>query len=345
MRTWTVRAQSRCAIAAGIIVAAAVAGCGSSSHASSSYSLGSVIKSEHGTPARASTTPTGTATHPGSGTTAGSSRSGTAGNSTQASGGLNLTGVPSTSAVFVTAAQTSSGQPGYRFQMTTDEHVGTNHVVVTGSGTYSTEANAGAFKLSFAGATVQRATDQEIYRNGNVYVKMSGNSGVASGKWIVLNLADARKLSGNASVESFLSAANTGRSPGEMFDYLHGETADVVNLGSATVNGVKTTHYSATLDVTKVLAEIDHSGEQSTGFEFAQILAHANTSDVPVQVWIDSSNLVRKLVLSVSEKVRSVGTLHSTVTMTFPQYGSQPVPAVPPANATVSLTNLLKTAG
>lgn len=66
------------------------------------------------------------------------------------------------------------------------------------------------------------------------------------------------------------------------------------------------------------------------------------TTQMPIDVWIDSSNLVRRVQLAFSEPLPNTGqTVPIAMTENFLQYGPQPVPAIPSASESANLLSLL----
>ena len=63
---------------------------------------------------------------------------------------------------------------------------------------------------------------------------------------------------------------------------------------------------------------------------------------MPVDAWIDSAHLVRRIALNFSEQVPSSSQqVNLAMQVNFISYGPQPSPAIPPASQTTNLLTLL----
>ena len=66
------------------------------------------------------------------------------------------------------------------------------------------------------------------------------------------------------------------------------------------------------------------------------------TTQMPIDVWIDSSNLVRRIQLAFSEPLPNTGqTISVAMTENFLEYGPQRVPAIPSASQSTNLLSLI----
>jgi hypothetical protein len=69
-------------------------------------------------------------------------------------------------------------------------------------------------------------------------------------------------------------------------------------------------------------------------------------TDMPVDVWIDGSNLVRQVSMKMWLVPKGSSTvINATVTMNFQSYGPQATPTAPPADQTLDIVALLKSEG
>jgi hypothetical protein len=121
-------------------------------------------------------------------------------------------------------------------------------------------------------------------------------SQLPSGKeWVQVDLAKAAALRGVdlGEIQSFAK----GSDPRETLDYLRSIAGKLTRIGTEDVRGVSTAHYFAAVDWQKALARAaKKSGQQ--GF-LAQLQSMPTAvASVPVDVWVDEANLVRRMKLS-----------------------------------------------
>ncbi|HEX4032903.1 MAG TPA: hypothetical protein VHX66_00530 [Solirubrobacteraceae bacterium] len=224
-----------------------------------------------------------------------------------AGGALLLTagGGSSSSTPVTLAADTSTQQLGYRFDITIGASASGFNFSLNGSGALNVRPSvSGSMNMSLLGNTVD-----EIFSGSYIYVQTAPSS------WYRANLpADA----GNSATE---------QNPTAELDYLRA-AGTVTDLGSETVNGVATEHYHALADLGR-LASIE--GDQDSPQTIATLEQEIGGSTLPLDVWIDSSHLVRRLSLSIPIKQGGV-TINASVKIDFLSYGAQPVVAPPPAS-------------
>ena len=88
-----------------------------------------------------------------------------------------------------------------------------------------------------------------------------------------------------------------GSDPRETLDYLRSISGELTRIGTEDVRGVPTAHYFAAVDWQKALARAaKESGQQ--GF-LAQLQSMPTAlASIPVDVWVDADNLVRRMKMS-----------------------------------------------
>ena len=107
---------------------------------------------------------------------------------------------------------------------------------------------------------------------------------------------------------------------------------------------MQTTHYSAVIDLSKLADAVPASARQATQQLVAAMKQRYKTGNLPVDVWIDQSDLVRKVQMGINETVQGQA-LTGTVTEQISDYGTQPAPTVPSAGETLNILSLLKNSG
>lgn len=132
----------------------------------------------------------------------------------------------------------------------------------------------------------------EIFLPPTTYIKIPGGGGgpLPHGKsWIAVHGA----LGGP--VSSFVGPFGGGADPADLLASLTAISSSVAKLGTSTVRGVPVTGYLVKIDPAKAAAQVPH--QQRAGMrDFARLLGRGA---IPVQVWVDGQNLVRRVRLSL----------------------------------------------
>ena len=151
--------------------------------------------------------------------------------------------------------------------------------------------------------------------------------------WIRADLEQAAKA-GGFDLNQFLNQSN--QNPGQVLDLLRA-TGSVQQVGTETVDGVATTHYTATIDLQKAAAL---QGQKLQSFVDHLAAAGAPTQ-IPLDVWIGSDDgLVHKLTVDEHLKDATVD-----LTLDISDYGTPVSVTAPPSDQVVNLSDLLAKAG
>jgi hypothetical protein len=261
----------------------------------------------------------------------------------------------SAGATIARAAFVSSGEPGYQMKLAMTENLGTaGQMTATGTGSFSTTDKSGTMSLNMTvpgtGAALGPLAMQLVIKGQNFYMKLppSLSSIVPGGKqWMALNLGQLGKASNLPGLGSLVQSEGSMSNPGQYISYLRAASATgVKNLGTETVDGVKTTHYRADLDLNRLAAVVPAADRAATEQLVAKLKTTTHVSYSPIDAWIDSDNRVRRIALTYAMTVPvETGQAAQRVTLNltedFTSYGPQPVPAAPPAGQTEQLTSLL----
>jgi hypothetical protein len=114
-------------------------------------------------------------------------------------------------------------------------------------------------------------------------------------EWVKVDLAKAAALQG-VQLNDIQSFAR-GSDPREALDYLRSISGDLTRLGTEDVRGVPTTHYFAAVDLQKALARAAKQAGQQGFLAQLQNMPTAVAS-IPVDVWVDADDLVRRMTMS-----------------------------------------------
>jgi hypothetical protein len=134
---------------------------------------------------------------------------------------------------------------------------------------------------------------------------------------------------------SQLSSAGTS-DPAQALSQLSAVSSQVSKAGTATVAGVPVTGYRAQVSLSKLASQM----QAKAGPQAAQAIRQEEQklgASLPVQVWVDSSHLVRQIRFQVPLPSASgaSGSGTATSTMTFTSFGG-PVTITPPPASEVS---------
>jgi hypothetical protein len=192
---------------------------------------------------------------------------------------------------------------------------------MTGAGDFQNQPKLGQmqFAMDVAGKHVAMT---EVIRDATIYLKSSlfAPALAASGKeWMSVDLKKADLRGANLN-------AYTQGSPTDTLKALE-QAGSVKKIGDEKVAGEQTTHYQAVIDYSKI----------PNGAKLQQL---ANVKTAPIDVWIGSGNLLRRMKLSMTTttKGQTVGT---SMVLDLTKYGEPVNVQVPPAKKTMDVTTSL----
>jgi len=244
------------------------------------------------------------------------------------------------------AADTSSAAAGYRVDLTEQVVSGATTLDATATGSYSPAAREAAVTMSVKLPSSEGGTSQIqlVLDRGTIYLQLPPKlaSEIPGGKpWLSIDLAQIGKLSGVSGFGSLVNDSSSVDDPTQYLDFLRAVAdGSVKDLGPQTVNGVQTTHYQAEVDFSKLPNAVPAADRQAAQELVDEFQKRANVPDFPVDVWIDSSNLIRRLQENMTETV-SGKSFALAITENYLSYGPQPAPTVPSPDQTLNLFSLL----
>jgi len=195
----------------------------------------------------------------------------------------------------------------------------------------------GAFG-SLGGAKTAGGADtsfEEVISDGHLYLKTG-----AMGKMLGINTpwveftgtGDlAKQLTGSS---GFSLDPNDANGVGaDYLSYLQGVSGTVTEVGTEQVDGVEATHYKADVDVQQLMAKVgDKLGPEAKKRLAGKTGAVSGT--IPIEVWIGSDGLVRRLTVSLDGSslggASAKGSMNLTVDLT--ELGQPVQITVPPAD-------------
>jgi hypothetical protein len=243
------------------------------------------------------------------------------------------------------AASVSSAASGYRAVMSMSESVpGFGHLTMSGDGSFGKQQGQMAMTINVPGALAlalgTKLQMSMVVHNGILYMKLPQalTSKLPGAKpWLEIDLR--KSASGSSGISSLMNSSRQLSDPAQYFQWLHAVVGSgLQNLGSATVNGVPTTHYHANVSLSQLM-HASGAANQSNAAQAQALSKEIVGGTIPIDVYVDASNLVRRIV--INETVKAGGkNVTSAITVDFPQYGAQPAPTLPPASEVTNLNSL-----
>jgi hypothetical protein len=243
------------------------------------------------------------------------------------------------------AATLSTNAPGFKMVMTMDVGTASEPNILTGvgNGSFDTRGHSGSMSMVMKVATEVGTTKSiainEILDGGNIFMQLpaslDGSLGVVGKKWIEINLSKASGIPGLSSLASGGAADN----PGEMLQYLKAASSGVTNLGHQVIDGIETTGYKGTIQISKVPGAVPPSERAAAKAAMNKITQEAHISAIPMTVWIDKKQLVRRMALAITASADGQ-TLDETITISMPEYGPQSAPTLPSAGEVAPVSSL-----
>ena len=242
------------------------------------------------------------------------------------------------------AATISEATPGYRMHMTMAVSVPMLSAPVTASADGVVDLTDHAASMSMAmdfsqmpqaaqalGTTTMRMGF--IQDGAVIYVKLpnalaTSVPGLAERPWVKMDLA---KLSGIPGLSSMMSNP-TMSDPTQMLRYLRAGSDGVINEGNARIDGIETTHYRAQLNLDRLTAGLPSAEQRAIHAALSRLEQATSVHDFPIDVWIDSRQLVRRVVMSLELSSANGQAFQETVTADLTDYGPQHRPSPPPAD-------------
>ena len=132
-----------------------------------------------------------------------------------------------------------------------------------------------------------------------VYLDVPAVSSATGGKpWVKVDLSAYENAIGSGTGDP-LGGATSG-DPAQLLQLLKKVGAQVTEVGPATIGGVPTTEYQATIDLSKAIGQGTSSGSGAV-LQPAQGLAQAlGLGNVPVSVWVDNEGRARQMAMNLS---------------------------------------------
>ncbi len=161
--------------------------------------------------------------------------------------------------------------------------------------------------------------------------------------WVKLDLTKVAQAAG-INLPELSSLDQTD--PTQFLEYLRASSGGVTTVGSESIDGVATTHYRATLQVSSILGRLP-AADQAAAKAALEKQGYGESGGIPVDVWVDTQNRVRRVQMSLGDESGAPGAatgVSGTVTIDYTSYGPVP-PVLPPPAGEVLDESSLVTAG
>jgi hypothetical protein len=217
---------------------------------------------------------------------------------------------------------------------------------ITGQGSVDFKTHDAA--LTFSSST---GTFSDRFVTPNLYLQppAADAAQLAPGKsWISINL---NTVSEAKLGQSLAQLSSSSQQSTQTLSYLQAvSSSGISTVGPATIKGVSTTEYKATVDLTKV-ADQKSPTEQAA---IKSVEAELHTTTLPIQVWLDGQGRVRQVSTQVqaSTNAQSNGATtipaaseSATTTVDYYDFGAPVTIQAPPASQVADLTGQAIAAG
>lgn len=200
----------------------------------------------------------------------------------------------------------------------------------SGSGVFNSKQRTGQLKMKLNASGREIPVDSFV--DGDVLYLRSpafAQATTRNKQWIKLNLATLGSAQGSTDLSGILDASPT---PANALAYLQGSST-VDKVGSESVGGVDTTHYS-------VSANLDRAAEHASGATrdaVQGVISQSGVKTLPLDVWVDGNGYIRKVSYDEHAGRRQA----ATVTMELHDFGGPVAITAPPSDSVVDLTKMV----
>jgi hypothetical protein len=200
---------------------------------------------------------------------------------------------PSPRAAVLASVRTTASAKSARMSMSIAAGLANEHFAITGDGVTDFVTGDSALTMQYPGIGSEPGGSIEmLVVDRAAYMKMPKmlfGGPLGSGKWFKMpNLGDASS-----------AVPGLGQSdPSQFLAYLETVSAGVTKVGTETIRGVDTTHYTASLDPAKAGSRSDVP--PSLRDDLGKILQKNGVPlTIPADVWVDSDGLARRIRLKL----------------------------------------------
>jgi hypothetical protein len=207
---------------------------------------------------------------------------------------------------------------------------------ITGSGLINLSNNG--FQLTVNAPS--GGTEEVLETSGVEYIQVppAARSQVPGNKpWESINLNQLEEAKVGKSF-SQLSSVNSDN-PTQALSNLAQVSDNVTSVGASTIDGIATTQYRATINLTKEAAKVKTKDGARAALAITQEAQSLGTNTLPISVWVQANGLVSRFSEEIPIPAASTGATDgsgkATITMTFSDFGT-PAPLTPPPSSQVA---------
>ena len=154
---------------------------------------------------------------------------------------------------------------------------------------------------------------------------------------------DAKTLSSADAGQLQQFGSFAGTDPRDVLGLLKAVSGSITAVGSDKIRGVETSHYRATIDTAKLAQLVPAAQRQSLG-GLDQTARQAGVTALPVDVWVDADQLVRKISIDLDAKQPGTGMpVKASLVVELYDYGTPLELKLPPADEVVDAATLKRT--
>ncbi len=257
------------------------------------------------------------------------------------------------------AASLSNTQPGYRmtFTLRMSSSALPTAITATGSGSFDAPNRQGTVTttMNFGSSAAIRAalggsnvTLVELVKGVTIYMKfppvLAGKLPGVTKPWVRIDLAKIAAAAGVPGLSS-LTGNPASSNPAEILQYLRAVSGGVRKLGGVQIGAWPTTQYHATISLDRYPSTVPPPLRASARQTIQALEKLTQLRQLPVDVWVDGHNLVRRIRVSFDEKLPTGQQLNALYVITIPEYGPQSAPKFPPASQVSDLSSLVPSGG
>lgn len=251
------------------------------------------------------------------------------------------------------AASRSTAAPGYRLSMLMqlDSSALPVPITATGAGAFDVKDKSGSMTVDMRLPDVPQVRRElgsstlkmrEIIAQHTIYIGFPARLTAripGHRPWLKVNLDQQAAAMGMSGV-SALPTTPMASDPSQYLQYLRAVSNSVNRVGTATVAGHPTTEYRATIQLDREVQLAPARDRAAVRRAMSQLESLLHAKQLPVAVWIDNSHLVRRMVMHETMTLPTGPTMTMAMQVTIPEYGPQPMPAVPPAGQVTDAAQL-----
>ena len=260
---------------------------------------------------------------------------GDSGTSGGASGGAGAGAVRLTAAEALAKTSEKTDQvDSFKANLSMDSAGGVGNLKASGTMLYRAKPSV-AFSMVFNQMNVAGRSMggmQEVLVDKTIYMKIPMLSQMSGGKpWIRVSLADLGQKTG-MNFDELLQQAQQ-MNPVQTTKMMTA-SKDAREVGKETIDGVATTHYTGTYDVTQAVTKLDPQQREA----FQKAAKDSGMSTMAFDVWVDGQQLPRKMMLKTAPGAKTP----LAITVTYRDFGQPVSISAPPAGEVTDLSQVMK---